>query len=82
MSKRKYKVKITPKLKKTLKYYWQRYKSVTDFYYKVLHDIEKDMEKETRIKGIEFFRSDDGICGIGNYGMWTMPLILREELED
>ena len=82
LKKRKYKVKITPKLIKILKKYWDEYRAVEDAYNIEICHIEEKMEKETGIKGIEFFRSDGGsICGIGDFGLWTMPLVQAERLE-
>ena len=93
--KRKYKVKITPKLLKVLKKYWKAYKILDEHYHWNLRCLEEKMEKETGIKDIEFFRSipkqcpfcrkelliDPSVCGIGDYGLWAMPLIQREKLE-
>jgi len=79
--KRKYKVKITPKLLKTLNKYWNMKEAIEQGYELEIAYIEKLMEKATGIKGIEFFRDDMGgaIVGIGNWQR-TMPLVLREEL--
>ena len=79
---KKYKIKKTKKLMKTLSKYWKTMKDAEELFYQVVSDIEKRMEKETGIKGISFFTTGDGICGIGNYGVWSIPLIHGEELEE
>lgn len=79
--KRKYTVKITPKLLKTLKKHWKMYREISECYHTNLFYLEKWMEKDTGIKGIEFFRNDGYICGIGDFGLWTMPLVTAERLE-
>lgn len=78
-SKQQDKLEVGKRLK-ILKRYWKKYKLVEDEYYGKVARLEKEMEKETRIKGIYFFASDDGICGIGNDDR-TMKLIQRRELE-
>ena len=49
-------------------------------FHKSLFEIEKRMEKATKIKGIEFFWCDDGIVGIGNTDR-TLELIYDIEFE-
>ena len=51
-----------------------------DEFYEELFKLEKLMEKETKIEGIEFFIPDGGIVGIGN-AQRTMRLIHAHELE-
>ena len=62
---------------KKLSKYWKPLEKIEDEYYKQLFALEKKMEKETGIKGIEFFHSDNSIVGIGNDSE-TMELIHRE----
>ena len=67
---------IKPPSRKVLKKHWKRMEAAQDVFYADITQIEKQMEGETGIKGIEFFRSpDDGCyCGIGNVDR-TMKLI-------
>lgn len=78
---RKYKHIITPKLLKKLRLYWQRLLVLENKHHKSVYQLEKKMEKETGIEGIEFFYND-GYVGIGNFGLWTIPLVDAEKLED
>ena len=59
---------VKPPSKKVLKKYWVIMEAIQDKFYAEIMELERKMEKETGIKGIEFFRSpDDGCyCGIGN----------------
>lgn len=70
--------KIKPPKAKVLKPFWLALAEIENTYHGKVWDLEKLMEKETGIKGIEFFRSDlDGsICGIGNDDR-TLRLIHR-----
>ena len=62
--------------KKVLKKYWAELEIAENHFYEWVGSIEAKMEKETGIKGIEFFRSPDGgcYCGIGNADR-TMRLV-------
>lgn len=73
--------KVGAKTTKILKKYWKAYQVLEDKYRKNVHKLELKMEKETNIKGIEFFRVDGAVVGIGDYGFWRLPLIQREDLE-
>lgn len=78
---KKYKIKITNKLlNKLKKYHLQMQKLEADFCIRV-NKLEKKMEKNTKIKGIYFFRCDGEYCGIGNYDT-TMPLVHTFRLEE
>ena len=72
---KKYKAKVW---KKKIKKYWSMLDKIEDEYNRKIYRLEKLMEKETGIEGIEFFRSpDDGsMCGVGNVDR-TMELIHR-----
>lgn len=74
--------KIIPTKKQLIimKEYWKRFKSVEDYYYRSIRELEKEMSKATEIKDLEFFFCDNDCAGIGNV-MRTMRLIHREELE-
>ena len=65
--------KVSPK---QLKRYWGILDVIESMFHKNVYALEKKMAKETGIKDIEFFRSDDGICGIGSVDR-TMKLIHR-----
>jgi hypothetical protein len=71
---KKYTVK--PPSKKLLKRYWLVLESIENQFWGRLQGIEEVMEKETGIKGIEFFWCDNSIVGIGNMDR-TMKLIHR-----
>lgn len=77
---KKYKIKITKKLLNQLKPFWKDLQLLLDEFYSQLDILEKRMESETKIKGIEFFRCDGDYVGIGNVRR-TMPLIHDKRLE-
>ena len=80
--KKKYKIKPTKAQIKILRDGWKQFKYDYDVFWGKIGAIEKWMEKQTGIKGVEFFKDD--MCGdwagIGNSDR-TMPLLQREELE-
>lgn len=78
--KKKYKIKVTPKLIKQLKPYWKQYKKIADNYYGQLNEIERKMSKKIGIEDLELFLCDGEVVGVGNYSR-TMKLIRGEELE-
>ena len=79
---KKYKIKKTAALIKQLKPYWKKLNQLEGIFHKKVHNLEKTMEKEIGIKGVEFFWSDLGeYAGIGNVDR-TMELIHGQELED
>jgi hypothetical protein len=80
--KKQKKIRATPELIAKLKPFWSRLQRAEEAHSARVCEIEKDMEKETGIKDIEFFRSpDDGCyCGIGNVDR-TMSLIHDRQLE-
>lgn len=76
----KYKIKITKKLIKKLKPYWRELLEIERQHHNTVYRLEKRMEKEIGIKGIEFFQCDNEYIGIGNV-VRTMPLIHDTKLE-
>ena len=70
----RYKIKLTPALKKKLNRWWHIYRMIEDDFWENIQETEKKMAKDTGIKDIEFFFGDDPGCkGIGNASR-TMPL--------
>ena len=69
------------KTKKILRKYLKKLGRLEDKFYIEVNKLERSMEKETKIEGIEFFMSDGAYVGVGNADR-TMKLIPREELED
>lgn len=76
----KYKIKKTKQLIKKLKPYWQKALAIEAEYVGRLGQLEYRMEKKTG-EGIEFYKCNGEIVGIGNLAR-TMPLIHGEELEE
>jgi len=76
MEAKKKEYSVKPPSRKVLKKYWVIMEAIQDRMYAEIMELEQKMEKETGIKGIEFFRSpDDGCyCGIGNVDR-TMKLV-------
>ena len=76
MEAKKKEYSVKPPSKEVLKKYWVEMEVIQDRMYAEIMELEKKMEKEPGIKGIEFFRSpDDGCyCGIGNVDR-TMKLV-------
>ena len=56
--------KFTPAQKKKLKGYWQEQKEITKSYWEEIFALQETMEKDLKIKGMEFF-CINGIVGIG-----------------
>ena len=77
----KYKYPKTKKLIKQLKPFMKRYKEIEYEYYKQICILETEIQKLTKINGIEFIFGDGDFVGIGNLER-TMQLIHREEIED
>lgn len=69
---------IKPPSKRVLKKYWEELEVAENNFYEWVGNIEAKMEKETGIKGIEFFKDtmSEGYVGIGNIER-TMKLIHR-----
>lgn len=74
------KIKKTKKLIKQLQPYWKKLKELRFEFDVLRNNLETKMEKETGIKGIEFFMCDNSYIGIGNAER-TMRLINSRELE-
>ncbi len=78
---KRYKIKVTKKLLKQLRPFWQEFRKVQDRYDIEITELEEKTAQKTGIKNIEFFRCDNEIVGIGNVER-TMPLIHDTELEE
>ncbi len=74
------KIKKTKKLIKQLQPYWKMFRVEEREFEEHISNIEKEMEKATGIKDIEFFHCDGEIMGIGNVSR-NMELIRFLELE-
>ena len=72
---------IDSKTKEILKKYIAALSKLEDRFYTEVYNLEQAMEKETKIKEIEFFMMDGEYVGIGTADR-AMALIPREELED
>jgi len=72
--KKKYKIIPTKEQILIIKAYWEKFYEVENEFYSRIQDLEKDLERETKIKGIEFFACDGEYCGVGNADR-TMKLI-------
>lgn len=79
--KKKYKIKKTKALVRKLRKYMNEYSEIESEFYQSKGELEKKMERETGIRGIEFFFCDGEMSGIGNDER-TMELIHRIELEE
>ncbi len=69
-----YKIKPNKKQLKIIKAYWNLLLHAHSIYYANVMALEKELEKETGIMGIEFFAADGEYVGIGNIDR-TMSLI-------
>ena len=79
--KKKYKIVPNKAQMKVLREGWKQFKKDYDVFWGLISATEKWMSEKTGIKGIEFFRVDGSYVGIGNYGVWSMPLVRSEEFE-
>ena len=70
----------TKELIKKLKPFWKEMRERQTSFFRNLSEIEARMEKETKIKGIEFFFCDGEIVGIGNADR-SLKLVHDSELE-
>lgn len=79
--KKEYKIKKTKKLIKKLQPYWKELDEIQNEFFDKVNKLERKMEKETGIEGIEIFYGNGGvdIVGIGNVSR-TMELIHSYEL--
>lgn len=73
--------KLSKKMIKKLKPFWEKAQEAKMDYYDALNEIEEEMAESTGIKDIEFFFSDDGLCGIGNVSR-TIKLIMEDQNGD
>ena len=74
------KVKDTKSLRKKLLPFSKDYQRICDEFHEKRAGIEGEMEKATKVEGIEFFYGDGDYIGIGNADR-TMPLIFFEDIE-
>jgi len=77
---KKKEIKVTRKLLKQLKPFWQELQKIRDDYNIKAVGLERSMAKKTGIENIEFFSCDNDIVGIGNVER-TLRLIHDTELE-
>lgn len=63
-----YKIKPTKKQLRIMKAYWEKFQIEQDVFWGRMSELEKEMSRETGIKGLEFFhdQSCTGWVGIGN----------------
>jgi hypothetical protein len=73
------KFKLTKKQKEQLIPFIKRAEEIEDKFYRAINNLEKIMEFETGIEGIEFFMRSNSIVGIGNADR-TMELIHLEDI--
>jgi len=75
------KIRITKKLLSISKKYTKLYTNAEDDFNEKILILEKEMQKETGVKDIEFFCSDGALVGIGTPSCpKKMKLIHSEEL--
>lgn len=79
MNKKKYKIAITPLLRRKLKPYITDFRIFEGAFLAATQQLEKEMARATGIKDIEFIWVDGDMVGIGNASR-TMPLIHRGEI--
>ncbi len=82
MKNKEYKIKVTKKLIKQLKPYWEMLKNSEDDFYRSIREIEMKMERETGIKGIQFHMCDNEHVGIGNLDRSMRLIFGHGELEE
>jgi len=81
--KKKYKITPTKKQLEIMSKYWAIFQEHQNIFYKSMFSLEKDMERLTKIKGIEFIKDDmcgGDFIGIGDVNR-NMSLIQAETLE-
>jgi len=71
---KKYKIIPTKEQNRIIKAYWKKFIEVEGEFYSRIQELEKNLEREVQIEGIEFFACDGEYCGIGNIDR-TMKLI-------
>ena len=76
---KKGKIKVTKKLLKQLKPFWQELQKIQGSYNIKIAELEERMARKTGIENIEFFFCDNEIVGIGNVER-TIRLIRDTEL--
>ena len=76
---KKGKIKVTRKLLKQLKPFWQELQKIQGSYNIKIAELEEGMAKKTGVENIEFLFCDNEIVGIGNVER-TIRLIRDTEL--
>ena len=66
MKKHEYTVKPTNKQIEIMQEHWLKMQKEYNKFHDMVRIIEKEMERKTGIKGIEFFMCDNDYVGIGN----------------
>lgn len=74
------KIKNTKSLRRKLAPFRDDFHRVWNEFYEKVMVIEEEMEKATKIEGIEFFCDDGEYVGVGNADR-TMSLIFFEDIE-
>jgi hypothetical protein len=77
---KKYKIVPTKEQKRIIKSYMVKFSQIESEFYESVRELEKELERETEIKDIEFFFSDNECVGVGNAER-TMALIHRNHKE-
>jgi len=67
-------IKPTKKQLIIIKQYWKKLQELESKFLMRVRTLEAEMEKDTKIKNIEFFSCDGGYVGVGNADR-TMDLI-------
>ena len=73
--------KFTDKEIKKLKVFWKKLQDLEEEFDYEVRVLEELMQKAVDIEDLEFFKSDDGYCGIGNTSR-TIKLIQYDKLEE
>lgn len=72
--------KFTEKEIKKLKKYWKELQKLQEDFDFQVGVLESLMQRELKIDDLEFFMSDGGYCGIGNFSR-TIELLQEDKLE-
>ena len=74
------KIRNTRSLRKKLLPFCDEFHLVWDEFFRKVMVIEGEMEKATKIEGVEFYSGDGEYIGVGNLDK-TMPLIFFEDIK-
>lgn len=80
MKKTKKKIKLTKKQIDIVNSKWRKLKTLEALFYRCVAILEKEMEKDTGVKGIEFVTDGGGYLGVGDISR-TMDLIQGEDIK-